>query len=306
MTTEKQNSVASAQPFYILPPKKPPNAKALKGMGHIHDNLPQLPFTVMLVGPRHSGKTCCLLNLLSNRPGSYGAAFKKSNIVLYSPTYSFDTTLHDLELKYVYTPPQLLQPIVDKIKRDQETFKNSGNMTGVLLVLEDITKIREAWKVYEDLSFTGRHYGINSIAVAHKLSSIPRSVRTQNQQWCLWRPNEESEHQWILEMFSRKRTYDIWEQALDRAWKIKYNFVYVDFESEGLDRIYRSGFNSPLFTPEEMQIIDSCGLVYRGDFDPPPAEESKVVIESKSIKRKRGRPRKHFPSDVSTPSIQHH
>jgi hypothetical protein len=91
------------------------------------------------------------------------------------------------------------------------------------------------------------------------MSSIPRGVRTQTQQWILFKPHEESERQWIMDMFSRKRTREIWEMALLRCWSQKYNFAYIDFEQEEPDLIYRSGLENPLFYPEEMAIISGEG-----------------------------------------------
>jgi len=58
-----------------------------------------------------------------------------------------------------------------------------------------------------------------------------------------------------MDMFSRQRTREIWEEALLRAWSIPYNFVYIDFERKETEEVYRSGFNDCLFTPEEMVLI---------------------------------------------------
>lgn len=300
-----------APPFVIVPPKRKPASKNVKGMKPIHPNLPQLPFTTCLVGPRHSGKTVVLFNLLSKEELCYGDAFKPSNVILYSPTHEFDTTLEDLHLKNVYGPPTTLEWIVSHVKTRQKQYMDSNDMSGVLLVLEDITNIRDAWRVMEDLSYTGRHYHIHVLAVAHKLSSIPRGVRTQLQQWLLFKPHEESEREWILYMFSRKRTWDIWENAIHRAWSIEYNFIYIDFERKGIENIYRSGFNDPFFTPEEMAVIESSGPVLRPEEmlqeneqeglpqlgksqrprGRPPVHKVGETIEPK---KKRGRPRKHL------------
>ena len=47
----------------------------------IHEDLPQLPFNVLIVGPRHSGKTVLLETLLSKEDGMYGHFFRPENII---------------------------------------------------------------------------------------------------------------------------------------------------------------------------------------------------------------------------------
>lgn len=245
------------QRIAIEAPPKPPPSKNLKGMVPPHPMLPQIPFFVGIVGPRHSGKTVLLYNLLSTKPGMYGKTFKKENIVFFSPTKDKDPTLHALKLKNVYGPPTSAEWLVNNIVEQQKAFAEIDDLTGVLMVFDDITQIRDAWKPLENLSYLGRHDHIHVLYVSHKISSIPRGIRTQTQQWILFKPHEESERQWILETFSRSRTYDIWNDAMMRAWKIPHNFVYIDFERKDPNEVYRSGFNDPLFTSEEIFILEN-------------------------------------------------
>jgi hypothetical protein len=239
------------------------------GQGVINDRLPQLPFLVQIVGPRHSGKSYLLKHLIGKNPGMYGTFFKKDNIILYSPTIDFDDTLHELKLKHIYTVPTDVRWIVDEVIAQQDEYRKSKNMAPVLIVLDDVTQIRNAWVALEKLGFIGRHFNIHTLSIAHKMSSILRGVRTQTQQWILFRPHEQSEWQWILDMFSMKKTQDIWLKALLRAWNIQYNFVYIDFERQDRNMIYRSGFNNPLFTPEEMaQLEGNFGDDGEPYFDP--------------------------------------
>lgn len=245
-----------AAPFEIYPPPPQPAASQREGTGYIHPNLPELPFTLAIVGPRKSGKSVVIRNLLDTRNyGSYGSAFKSSNIIFYSPTMEFDKTITSLGLKHVYGPTMPPAALIQNVKEQQETYRAQDDMADVLVVFEDCTNTRDAWTVLTDLGYTGRHFGIHSIAVAHKLTSIPRGNRTQLQQWFLFKPHEESEREWILYMFSRLPTRKIWQVALARAWEEEYNFIYIDFERKGMADIYRSGLNDSLFTPEEMSMI---------------------------------------------------
>ena len=245
-------------PVVIPPPK--PKKKDEKEKETFYLNLPQLPFTCIIVGPRHRGKTYLLKTILGKEKGMYGSYFEPENILLYSPTYDYDKTLHELKLKNVFKPPIEMRTILGDIMEQQEKFREENNMNDILLVLEDITQIRGAWEVLETLGYTGRHLKIQTLAVGHKMSSIPRGVRTQTCQWILFMPNEQSEWEWILNMFSRRTTQNIWLDALRRCWKDPHNFAMIDFEQQDFDRIYRSGFNNPLFTAEERAFMEKGGL----------------------------------------------
>lgn len=235
-----------------------PSHKSHQEPQKLHPDIPQLPFFVGIIGPRHRGKTVLLHNLLDKKqPGLYGDFFKKENIVLYSPTYAVDDTLHDLKLHNVYTVSTDVNWLVGEIKSQQEQYREADNMAPVLLVMEDITQIRDAFVALEDLAYTGRHYNIQVLYVAHKMSSIFRGIRTQTQQWILFEPHEQSEWEYVLEMFSRRKTALIWENALKRAWSKPFNFVYIDFERKKFNEIYRSGFHDPLFTKEEETQLNS-------------------------------------------------
>lgn len=234
-------------------------SKKLGGMKPFHPDLPQVPFFVGIIGPRHSGKSVLLFNLLSDKQKYYGASFKKSNIVFYSKTANEDPTMKQLKLENVYGPPTSPKWLVEDIRSKQQAHKDADNMAPVLLTFDDATQLRDAWPVIEELSYTGRHAHIQVIYVAHKMSSIPRGVRTQTQQWILFRPHEQSEREWVLEMFSSKMTRELWRTVMLRAWKPDANmmkpFIYIDFEEEDPNRIYRRGFHDPLFTDEELAYI---------------------------------------------------
>lgn len=305
-------------PFIIKPPPKPAaSAIQRKGTGWIHPNLPQFPLTLIILGPRKRGKSVALRNYLDpTNHGSYGSALHKLNIIIYSPTKEYDDTLTSLEYKNTCGPPDDLTAIVADLFRQQESYKNQNNMADVLLVIEDCTVVNEAWDLLRYLGYSGRHYGIHSIAVCHKLTAVDRGIRTQQQQWMIFRPHEESERESILESFSsRGPSRDIWRRALYRAWQIPFNFVYIDFERGGdIRQVYRSGLNQPLFTDEEismLQFYEENG--YKVHQRPVPITSDQVehtriaqlvkskvtpsvvndnVTESKP-KRKRGRPRKY-------------
>jgi len=239
----------------VLPKTKKKKAKTLP----INPRIPQLPFFHLIVGPRHSGKTVLAHHLLSKESGMYGAAFKKQNKILYSPTYDFDDSFHDLKLTNVYNPPVDPSSVVEKVINIQMSHKDMDNFAPVIFVLDDITQIRDAWRILERLGYIGRHFEIHVMAIAHKMSSIPRGVRTQTQQWSLFKPHEQSEWQWVLDMFSMRQTKDIWITALRRCWAIPHNFVHIDLERKEFNEIYRSGFNEALFTPQAADTLQGMG-----------------------------------------------
>lgn len=239
---------------YQLPPKEPASKK-LAGMEELDPDLPQIPFFVGVIGPRHSGKSVLLYNLLSDYPGSYGRCFKKNNIIFYSLTKDKDETMKHLKLTNTYGPPTDVGWLVNEVQSQQHSYSESGTMTGVLLVFDDATQLKSAWGPIKELGFTGRHDHIHLIYVAHKMSSIPRDIRTQTQQWILFKPHEESEREWVLRMFTGVQTWEIFSSAFYRVWNTPFQFIYIDFEEKEMERMYRQGFTLPLFSPEEAALI---------------------------------------------------
>ena len=261
----EKEEVIFGYPIVVEPPKVELPACNLKGMKPIHENLPQPPFSVGIIGPRNSGKSVVMYNMLSPKPGMYGHAFRKKNILFFSPTADKDPTMDSLKLKNCYNlnnPGVKAGYIIDYVRDKQQAFKKIDDMSGVLMAFDDITQMRNVWVPLEDLGYTGRHDGIMVLYVAHKMSSIFRGIRTQTQQWLIFKPHEESEVQWVLDMFSRKLTRHIWDLAIHRAWRIPHNFIYIDFSRKGLDQIYRSGFNDPLFTDSELSILSGDALYF--------------------------------------------
>lgn len=300
MTEMEDIPLAQCDPFDIEAPPPQPAARKRKGTGYIHPNLPQPPFTIAMVGPRKTGKSVCLRNLLdSTKPGSYGSAFRKNNIVFYSPTQEYDKTVTSLNLVNVYGPSLVTVPVlVADMERQQETYKAQNDMADVLLVLEDCTIIPNAWPDIERLGYAGRHRGIHTIAVAHKITTMSRGVRTQLQQWLLFKPHEESEREWILYLFSRVKTRPIWQRAFGRAWNLKeYNFVYIDFERKGMSEIYRNGFNESLLTEQEIAEIEA---IENGWEPKRPLSDDEIKLNQVEEEKKYD-PKKPAPSASSAP-----
>lgn len=292
---EEDLNIHNVDAFIIIPPPPQPAAKKRKGTGYIHPNLPQPPFSVTMVGPRKTGKSVTLRNMLdSTRNGTYGRAFKKDNIVFHSPTRDDDETVTSLNLKWVYGPETNVQLLIADIIEQQDVYKENDDMADVLMVFDDATNTENIWPIMIDLGHTGRHKGLNTIVVVHRLTAMPRSNRLQSQQWMLFKPHEESEREWILYMFSRRATKKIWMNAMHRAWEDKrYNFIYIDFERTGMENIYRNGFNEPLFTPEEIQEIKK--LEYGMDIKRPGDEEMPSAVTNDAEKKSQSEnPPSHF------------
>jgi hypothetical protein len=246
----------SHTPIVIEPPakKKSPLDEWNK---QLHPDLPAAPFSILVVGGRNTGKSVLVRSLLNHEAdGMYGKAFLHDNKIFISPTLDRDSTFDDVKFGHKFNPMQISLSglATDLVEQQQENVKNNVALP-VLLVFDDITQVAGAWEILLMLGYVGRHSNLHTIAIAHKLSSIPRGVRTQSQQWIFFKPKERSEWDWILELFAQKKSKLIWEHALTRAWDIPYNFVFINFEKKEPHDIYRSGFHNPLFSPEEWNNI---------------------------------------------------
>lgn len=225
----------------------------------IHPDLPKTPFMLCVVGKRNSGKSVLLFNFLNpKQKGSYGEVFHEENQILISQTYKWDPTLKSLDMSNIITEDSQVQPELDSIFAKQAEESSSGNDAPVLVAFEDITQMNAALNWMTMAGYKGRHINVHIVYIIHKMSSIPRGLRTQTQMWMIFKPIEESERDWVLHMFSRRRTQPIWETALQRCWGIEYNFVYINMEEKEFHRVYRSGLHDPLFTAEEQTMLENA------------------------------------------------
>jgi hypothetical protein len=262
-------------PIVIEPPPKKTTALDIWN-AKLHPDLFQAPFSVLIVGSRNTGKSVLARALLSKTEGMYGAVYPRDNKIFFSPTLNRDTTFDDVEFGEKFNPSSVgIGALCADMVEQQKENLNLGIALRALLVFDDITQVASAWETLLYLGYVGRHSALDTIAIAHKLSSIPRGVRTQSQQWIFFKPKERSEWDWILELFAQKKSKIIWERALTRAWDIPYNFVTINFEKREPQDVYRSGLRDPLFTDEEWQSIITNG-------DPPHYDNRGSTLLDKS------------------------
>lgn len=223
-----------------------------------HADLPTLPLQSAIIGPRNSGKSNLLGNFLSKKKEWYGGFFQKENIIIYSPTLTWDKMWKKLDYPHKYGPMKNINELFNDVKTQQEVFMKDDAEDEVLVVLDDLTPVPDGWKHTQYFSFIGRHFHIHLKYVSHKLSSVPRGCRLNTTQWYLFEPHEGSEIDQILECFASRATYQTWFTALRRCWDQPYNFALINFQEREFNRRYRSGFHDPLFTEEEQMQIRNC------------------------------------------------
>lgn len=281
---------------------------------NVHPHLPKVPMFWGFIGPRHSGKSNLICNLLKQDPLWYGGFFQEDNVVIYSPTIEYDKTFERLPYKK-YGTKTSVKALIDHCRNQQEEFMREKDHKGnsivdeLLMVFDDITPIPEAWRELVVLGYKGRHYHMHIFYVSHKMSSVTRGARLNTTQWCLFKPLEDSEFDWILACFAKKRSWPVWTVALQRCWGQEYNFAFIDTMQKDFHMRFRNGFHDPLFTPQEQQLIEGCDQ----DADEPFPDEPKSFPEAPTVysdhgekitfKRKRkDSPKRRKTTTTTTPS----
>lgn len=157
--------------------KSPPTMEALD-LKH--------PFSLASIGVTGSGKTCAILNLLTNQY-MYGRFFEE--LWLFSATGVSDDSFQVLRL-----PPSRiitsgmeakLKRIVKSQKKEVET-KGKVKAKKVCIVFEDLTANKKLMrsKTFLECFVQNRHLGISTIACCHKYHALIRTARLNaNQMW---------------------------------------------------------------------------------------------------------------------------
>jgi len=258
-------------PIQITDIRQQDNDKPI--VAKVHDSLPPPPFGLLVCGPRKSGKSLLVANLVA-RPELYGSAFRKEDIIVMSPTYYTDKTLFPIEPKWIFNDYQ--ETVIQDVLDQQDTIaKEYGRrkQPHVLVILDDLmgSKAFARGSIIEKLATQGRHYNVSFIVIAQKSNSLPRAVRENVDAGVFFQPMTDSEMRIVesefLKPFFTVSDYRVARDAAQQVWSDLHGFVYVHRRFEDPKYRVRSGFNYPLIqvSPVEIKTIDDHSVKFVED-----------------------------------------
>ena len=260
---EQPNDVLTVRPF----------DNQLKGDRSLHPDLPQPPFTTLLVGPKGSGKSNVILRMIYGNkktpkcnPDNKHYKFYRhffDKIMIFSSTWTLDpkTTRCRIPDDQIFDDPDDYVEIIEEIvKGQEEDIQEDGkeNADHILLVFSDLAGTRlfsNSRGILNRLAFNHRHLKISSLIDTQSLRQINNAFRNNLSAVLLFAGiSNRLEIKKIKEEFLGKYTDEearkIMKYAFDGSG---FDFLYVNFQKRGA--LYKN-FNSLLIQDDADSDTD--------------------------------------------------
>jgi hypothetical protein len=151
--------------------------------------------SILLVGGTGSGKTTLLLRLVKEKQ-FYGDFFKPENRYLFSETAGLDDLSQELNIpkKNIFDDSDdlvIIKYLDNFIVNRKNRIKKSQTLIPTLLIFEDFSsrvKILKS-KAFKFLFTAGRHLGVMSIVITHKITALPPMCRNNCLYWFMFKNN---------------------------------------------------------------------------------------------------------------------
>lgn len=215
--------------------------------------IPIHPDSTIITGSSGSGKTCCLLWLLS-QPHLLGSYFDKTNIFLYAFSGKCDKSFNELKIpKNNIITSDMISKLGDYLTKRQAEVETKGieNTEDVLLVFEDISSnpklLRD--KTITKIVTAARHINCSVIMIGHKYTIFSRVVRLNAHNVIIF-PASNSEMEQIIDEYAPPRVSKReFKELIEYAWtpdeQLVRPFLYINTRQPFRTR-YRKGFNEIL------------------------------------------------------------
>jgi len=208
--------------------------------------MPRFPFSMMISGRSGSGKSNCLMNLLTNE---HLLKNYFHYIVVYSPTAGkYDDSYKVLNLpaenfKNDFTPDDLnnliesRKALIDK-KGIEWVVKNSR----VLIILDDIIANRDFLNSPEALKMFAllRHYQVGVIVLMQNYNRLPKALRNNCNALIVF-PSTQSEVEVLLDEITpaglQKKEF---KKVIDYCCEGRYDFLYINNHADINKRIRKN------------------------------------------------------------------
>ena len=186
-------------------------------------------FVLTLVGPRSSGKSVVINNLVL-RDEMLRNCFK--DIVIISPTIHSDSSsrflIHEVGKENVYEAysEHIIQKIIDDVKHQE---KHERQMK--LIILDDVIgSIPKYNSLVYNLTSKARHWSISMIISTQNLRELPPVCRNNTTNWAFFRSGNLKEVEKMLEemgsLGSKENCYALYQHCVEEPHK----FMYIDTE----------------------------------------------------------------------------
>ena len=226
--------------------------------------IPRHPFRLLMVGRSGSGKSNCLINLMT-RPHFYGRTNEEDKktgyfdeIFLFSPTSDGgDDLIDQLDLpdtRIISNQsdfPEALQNIF-KIQKDIIKKKKLDKSPKICIIFDDCQSAEKFLKSenFVKLFIAGRHYNISTICCGQSWTKFARVTRLNASNIMLY-PSSNSEIQLLADEYTPAHTTKRdFKKLVAYATGDQYNFLHINNQVSDPNDRYRKNLDSIIDIPK--------------------------------------------------------
>ena len=224
----------------------------------IHPDLPQPSFSLLLVGPKGSGKSNLILRLIygNKKPTKVTNTYHKfyrhffDKVYVFSPSWKLDPKMGRCKIpeEQIFEEPALYTEIIEEIlgtQADNIEEEGKDDTEHILMIFTDLAGQKgvfsQAKGIMNKLAFNLRHYKVSIIIDTQSLRQINPAFRGNLSGLILFsgisnRQDIEKIKEEYLGGFNKKEQ----DQLLDFAFQQPYQFLYVNFMKHGLNKYYHN------------------------------------------------------------------
>jgi GTPase SAR1 family protein len=224
----------------------------------IHPDLPHPPMSLLLVGPKGSGKSNLILRLLygnrkpkgatNNHHKFYRHFFDK--VYIFSQTWKLDPKMKRCKIpnNQVFEDCELYPQIIEEIllgQADDIEEEGKDNTEHILMVFTDLAGAKGVFSnakgIMNKLAFNLRHYKVSLIIDSQSLRQINQAFRGNLSGVVLFSGiSNRLEIQKIYDEFLGEFSKEEQQQLIEHCFAKPYDFLYINFQKHGLGRFYHN------------------------------------------------------------------
>jgi GTPase SAR1 family protein len=246
----------------------PPFDDQHKRGNQIHPDLPYPSFSIMLCGPKGSGKSNLILRLIygNRKPKNAKNNFHKfyrhffEKVYIFSPSWKLDPKMARCNIpdEQIFEEPEMYPSIIEEILKGQaESIEEESKeeTEHILLIFTDLAGqkgvFNNAKGIMNKLAFNLRHYKVSLIIDTQSLKQINPAFRSNLSGVILFSGITNSkEIEKIHDEYLGEFTNQQQDQLVNHCFAKPYDFLYINFQKHGLDKYYHN-FNHLRISKEE-------------------------------------------------------
>lgn len=199
-------------------------------------NLLRLPFSLLLVAPKGSGKTTVLHNILV----WYFEYF--DNIFIFSPTVNMDIKwrmlIEDLDIppENLFTSYQegIVSQLMGMIKDFNDGVDENKDKMKTLMIFDDIVESLPKGKkisALNKLAMNHRHYNVSHIIVSQSFKKLDPVVRSNTTGMILFNTDNSGERAKVVEELCGNLGRARFEQMWIECVSVQYGFMFLNYDT---------------------------------------------------------------------------